>query len=129
MVLGSTSTPGEDDARGTGFGLTLWVSPLSPDSLAVPLEQLCPGLRMRQRPREARRAWLTERAWMGAHRSPHQGPVCTLQITQWRPRVGPAAAILGRLDCLTLLALGCSPSTLTVWSLASSPAALWATQV
>ena len=45
---------------------------------------------------------------------PHQGPVCTLQTPQWRPRVGRAAAILGRLDCLPLLALSRSPSTLTV---------------
>lgn len=65
----------------------------------------------------------------GSSGAPHQGPVCTLQMPQWRPRVGWAAAILGRLYCLPLLALGCSPSTLTVWSLASSPAALWATQV
>ena len=59
----------------------------------------------------------------------HPGPSTTLQMPRRRPHCGQAAAAPGWQSPRSSSPCSRSPSTLTVCSLASSPAALWATQV
>lgn len=133
-VLTAASGPGEDEARRMGalaHPVALFSCPLLPTSAAAPLGRSAGSFSLRsdaeaQRGRRVARLMVWLWPWLELQ---HPGPRITLRMPPCGSHNGPAAAAWGGQSPLLSSPRGRSPSTLTVCSLASSPAALWATQV